>query len=283
MFKRDLDRFSDCYKRTDSLPLGAGALAGTTYDTDRAYLAKELGFAGICSNSMDAVSDRDFAIEFLSCAATCMMHLSRFCEEIIFWNTPDVGFVELSDEYATGSSIMPQKKNPDMAELIRGKSGRVYGDLMSLLTTMKGLPLAYNKDMQEDKEPVFDAFDTLTNCLRVFSGMLATVRFNKDVMAHSAKTGYMNATDCADYLVGKGLPFRECHAIIGKLVLDCINKGCAIEDLSLDELKIYSPLFEEDLYEKISPEACLSSKISEGSTSPESVRKQLDVIKNSKQ
>ncbi len=283
MFKRDLDRFSDCYKRTDSLPLGAGALAGTTYDTDRAYLAKELGFAGICSNSMDAVSDRDFAIEFLSCAATCMMHLSRFCEEIIFWNTPDVGFIELSDEYATGSSIMPQKKNPDMAELIRGKSGRVYGDLMSLLTTMKGLPLAYNKDMQEDKEPVFDAFDTLTNCLRVFSGLLATVRFNKDVMAHSAKTGYMNATDCADYLVGKGLPFRECHAIIGKLVLDCINKGCAIEDLSLDELKIYSPLFEEDLYEKISPEACLSSKISEGSTSPESVRKQLDVIKNSKQ
>ena len=278
MFSRDMDRFEDCKKRTDCMPLGSGALAGTSYDTDREYLASELGFSKISSNSMDAVSDRDFAIEFLSCASQCMMHLSRFCEEIIFWNTSDVGFIEIDDAFATGSSIMPQKKNPDMAELIRGKTGRVYGDLMALLTAMKGLPLAYNKDMQEDKEPVFDAFDTLNDCLKVFTGMLDTLKFKAEKMARSAKTGYMNATDCADYLVKKGLPFRECHAVIGKLVLDCIEKGCAIEDLSIDELKQYSPLFEEDLYEKISPEACIASKISEGYTSFESVKKQLEKI-----
>ena len=278
MFSRDLDRFEDCKKRADCMPLGSGALAGTSYDTDREYLASELGFSKISSNSMDAVSDRDFAIEFLSCASQCMMHLSRFCEEIIFWNTSDVGFIEIDDAFATGSSIMPQKKNPDMAELIRGKTGRVYGDLMALLTAMKSLPLAYNKDMQEDKEPVFDAFDTLNDCLKVFTGMLDTLKFKTEKMARSAKTGYMNATDCADYLVKKGLPFRECHAVIGKLVLDCIEKGCAIEDLSIDELKQYSPLFEEDLYEKISPEACIASKISEGSTSFESVKKQLEKI-----
>ena len=278
MFSRDLDRFEDCKKRADCMPLGSGALAGTSYDTDREYLASELGFSKISSNSMDAVSDRDFAIEFLSCASQCMMHLSRFCEEIIFWNTSDVGFIEIDDAFATGSSIMPQKKNPDMAELIRGKTGRVYGDLMALLTAMKGLPLAYNKDMQEDKEPVFDAFDTLNDCLKVFTGMLDTLKFKTEKMARSAKTGYMNATDCADYLVKKGLPFRECHAVIGKLVLDCIEKGCAIEDLSIDELKQYSPLFEENLYEKISPEACIASKISEGSTSFESVKKQLEKI-----
>ena len=278
MFSRDLDRFEDCKKRTDCMPLGSGALAGTSYDTDREYLASELGFSKISSNSMDAVSDRDFAIEFLSCASQCMMHLSRFCEEIIFWNTSDVGFIEIDDAFATGSSIMPQKKNPDMAELIRGKTGRVYGDLMALLTAMKGLPLAYNKDMQEDKEPVFDAFDTLNDCLKVFTGMLDTLKFKTEKMARSAKTGYMNATDCADYLVKKGLPFRECHAVIGKLVLDCIEKGCAIEDLSIGELKQYSPLFEEDLYEKISPKACIASKISEGSTSFESVKKQLEKI-----
>ncbi|MBQ6607649.1 MAG: argininosuccinate lyase [Firmicutes bacterium] len=278
MFSRDMDRFEDCKKRTDCMPLGSGALAGTSYDTDREYLASELGFSEICSNSMDAVSDRDFAIEFLSCASQCMMHLSRFCEEIIFWNTSDVGFIEIDDAFATGSSIMPQKKNPDMAELIRGKTGRVYGDLMALLTAMKGLPLAYNKDMQEDKEPVFDAFDTLNDCLKVFTGMLDTLKFKNEKMAKSTKTGYMNATDCADYLVKKGLPFRECHAVIGKLVLDCIEKGFAIEDLSIGELKQYSPLFEEDLYEKISPEACIASKISEGSTSFESVKKQLEKI-----
>ncbi len=276
MFSRDLERFEDCKKRTDCMPLGSGALAGTSYDTDREYLASELGFSRISSNSMDAVSDRDFAIEFLSCSSQCMMHLSRFCEEMIFWNTSDVGFIEIDDAFATGSSIMPQKKNPDMAELIRGKTGRVYGDLMALLTAMKGLPLAYNKDMQEDKEPVFDAFDTLNDCLKVFTGMLDTLKFNTEKMAGSTKTGYMNATDCADYLVKKGLPFRECHAVIGKLVLDCIKKGCAIEDLSIAELKQYSPLFEEDIYEKISPEACIASKVSEGSTSFESVKKQLE-------
>lgn len=279
MFSRDLDRFSDCKKRTGCLPLGSGALVGTSYDTDRNYLASELGFTSVSPNSMDAVSDRDFAIEYLSCTAQCMMHLSRFCEEIIFWNTPDVGFIEIDDAFATGSSIMPQKKNPDMAELIRGKTGRVYGDLMSLLTTMKGLPLAYNKDMQEDKEPVFDAHDTLNNCLKVFTGMLDTIVFKTEKMEESAKAGYMNATDCADYLVSKGLPFRECHAIIGKLVLDCIEKGCAIEDLPLSELKVYSECFDDDIYEKISPEACISSKKSYGSTSFESVKKQLENIK----
>lgn len=279
MFKRDLERFSDCYKRTDYMPLGSGALAGTSYETDRDYTAGELGFSHICTNSMDAVSDRDFAIEFLNCAAICMMHLSRFCEEIIIWNTPDIGFIEIDDAYATGSSIMPQKKNPDMAELIRGKSGRVYGNLISLLTTMKGLPLAYNKDMQEDKEPVFDTFDTLNDCLAVFTGMLDTMKFNEDAMAKSAVSGYMNATDCADYLTSKGLPFRECHRIIGKLVLDCIGRGCAIEDLSLNELKKYSELFDEDIYSKITPAACIASKKSSGSTSYESVKEQLKAFK----
>ena len=278
MFGRDFDRFSDCYKRTDSMPLGSGALAGTSYDTDREYTASKLGFTHICENSMDAVSDRDFALEFLSASSITMMHLSRFCEEIILWNTPDVGFIEIDDAFATGSSIMPQKKNPDMAELIRGKTGRVYGDLMGLLTVMKSLPLAYNKDMQEDKEPLFDAFDTLTDCLRVFTAMMSTVRFNSKKMEESAKSGYMNATDCADYLTSKGLPFRECHEIIGKLVLDCINKGCAIEDLSIEELKKFSELFEADIYEKISPEACINSKLSSGSTSFESVKKQLEKI-----
>lgn len=279
MFKRDLERFSDCRKRTDFMPLGSGALAGTSYDTDRAYLAEELGFSNVCPNSMDAVSDRDFAIEFLSCASLCMMHLSRFCEEIIFWNTTDIGFIEIDDAFATGSSIMPQKKNPDMAELIRGKTGRVYGNLMSLLTVMKGIPLAYNKDMQEDKESVFDSYDTLNDCLKVFAAMLDTISFRADKMKESAESGFMNATDVADYLVKKGLPFRECHAVVGKLVLNCIQAGCRIEDLSIKELKQYSPLFEEDIYDRISPEACIASKISEGSTSLASVEKQLENIK----
>lgn len=279
MFKRDLERFSDCRKRTDFMPLGSGALAGTSYDTDRAYLAEELGFSNVCPNSMDAVSDRDFAIEFLSCASLCMMHLSRFCEEIIFWNTTDIGFIEIDDAFATGSSIMPQKKNPDMAELIRGKTGRVYGNLMSLLTVMKGIPLAYNKDMQEDKESVFDSYDTLNDCLKVFAAMLDTISFKADKMKDSAESGFMNATDVADYLVKKGLPFRECHAVVGKLVLSCIQAGCRIEDLSIKELKQYSPLFEEDIYDRISPEACIASKTSEGSTSLASVEKQLENIK----
>lgn len=260
MFKRDIGRFSDCRKRTDCMPLGACALAGTSYNTDRDYLAAELDFQRICTNTMDAVSDRDFAIEFLSCTSIAMMHLSRFCEEIIIWSSKEFGFIEIDDSYSTGSSIMPQKKNPDMAELIRGKTGRVYGDLMALLTVMKGLPLAYNKDMQEDKEPVFDAGDTLTASLGIFTEMLATARFNEDVMLAAARGGFMNATDAADYLVAKGIPFRDCHEIIGRMVLDCINSGKAIEDLSLEELKNYSDKFEEDIYDKISLETIIRAR-----------------------
>ena len=278
MFSRDRQRFADCCKRTDCLPLGAGALAGTTYDTDRDFVRQELGFAALCTNSMDAVSDRDFAIEFLSCAATAMMHLSRLCEELILWSSPDFGYLEMDDSFATGSSIMPQKKNPDMAELIRGKTGRVYGDLMSLLTVMKGLPLAYNKDMQEDKEPVFDAFDTLNACLEMMDGMLSTMKVNESRMAQSAKSGFMNATDAADYLVGKGLAFRDCHEIIGRMVLYCIENGKALEDLSLEVLHEFSPLFDADLYEKIDVKACIRAKKSFGSTSYESVQQQIAAI-----
>ncbi|MGI6722624.1 MAG: argininosuccinate lyase [Anaerovoracaceae bacterium] len=276
MFKRDVTRFEDCYARADYLPLGSGALAGTTYNTDRDFLAEELDFAHVAPNAMDAVSDRDFAIEFISCCSICMMHLSRFCEELILWSSKEFSFIEIDDAYATGSSIMPQKKNPDMAELIRGKTGRVYGDLMTLLTIMKGLPLAYNKDMQEDKLPVFDAGDTLKDSLNIFREMISTMKVRKDNMADAAKYGYMNATDAADYLVSKGIPFRDCHEIIGSLVLHCINKGCAIEDLSLDELKQFSDKFEDDIYEKISVRACIEGKKSKGSTSFESVKEQLE-------
>lgn len=275
MFNRDRERFSDCLKRTDYMPLGAGALAGTTYDTDRNYVAQELGFAHLCSNSMDAVSDRDFAIEFLSCCSTAMMHLSRLCEELILWASPDFGYIEMDDSFSTGSSIMPQKKNPDMAELIRGKTGRVYGDLMALLTVMKGLPLAYNKDMQEDKEPVFDAHDTLLHCLKMMEGMLSTMTVNVDRMAQSAKSGFMNATDAADYLVSKGIPFRDCHEIIGKMVLYCIENNKSLEDLSMPELKSFSPAFDDDIYDHIDIKACIKAKKSEGSTSYASVEKQL--------
>ena len=275
MFHRDRERFSDCLKRTDYMPLGAGALAGTTYDTDRTYVAQELGFAHLCSNSMDAVSDRDFAIEFLSCCSTAMMHLSRLCEELILWASPDFGYIEMDDSFSTGSSIMPQKKNPDMAELIRGKTGRVYGDLMALLTVMKGLPLAYNKDMQEDKEPVFDAHDTLLHCLKMMEGMLSTMTVNVDRMAQSAKSGFMNATDAADYLVSKGIPFRDCHEIIGKMVLYCIENNKSLEDLSMPELKSFSPAFDDDIYDHIDIKACIKAKKSEGSTSYASVEKQL--------
>jgi argininosuccinate lyase len=278
MFSRDLDRFEDCKKRTDCMPLGSGALAGTSYDTDREYLASELGFSKISSNSMDAVSDRDFAIEFLSCASQCMMHLSRFCEEIIFWNTSDVGFIEIDDAFATGSSIMPQKKNPDMAELIRGKTGRIYGDLMALLTAMKGLPLAYNKDMQEDKEPVFDAFDTLNDCLKVFTGMLDTLKFKTEKMAISTKTGYMNATDCADYLVKHGMAFRDAYKISGRLVAHCIAENTTLEELPLDVYKTYSELFGEDVYDAISLETCVAGRTSYGGPAPESVQHQIDLL-----
>lgn len=278
MFKRDKERFEDCYKRTDCMPLGSGALAGTTYVTDRDYLAQELSFAQICPNAMDAVSDRDFAIEFLSCCSITMMHLSRFCEELILWSTTEFNFIEMDDAFSTGSSIMPQKKNPDMAELIRGKTGRVYGDLFTLLTIMKGLPLAYNKDMQEDKLPVFDAGDTLKNSINIFIEMISTMKINKAVMEKAAKTGFMNATDAADYLVSKGLAFRDCHEIIGKIVLHCVQAGKAIEELSLAELKEFSSLFEEDIYEKIDLRACIAAKKSKGSTSFDSVAEQLKSI-----
>ena len=279
MFTRDSQRFADCLERTDYMPLGAGALAGTTYNTDRFFVQEQLGFENICTNSMDAVSDRDFALEFLSCASITMMHLSRLCEELILWCSPDFGFIEMDDSYSTGSSIMPQKKNPDMAELIRGKTGRVYGDLMGLLTVMKGLPLAYNKDMQEDKEPVFDAADTLIACLQMLIGMLSTLTVNVDKMAASTKSGFMNATDAADYLVSKGLAFRDCHEIIGKLVLHCIQTGRALEDLPLSELKQFSEVFEEDIYENIDIKTCIKAKKSYGSTSYESVKTQLSDIK----
>ncbi len=279
MFSRDRSRFADCLARADECPLGAGALAGTSYNTDRQFTAGELGFARVTVNGMDSVSDRDFALEFLSCVSIAMMHLSRFCEELILWSSKEFSFIEMDDAYATGSSIMPQKKNPDMAELIRGKTGRVYGDMMSLFTIMKGLPLAYNKDMQEDKPPVFDASDTLKDSLSVFTEMISTMQVKTGNMADAAKYGYMNATDCADYLVGKGLPFRECHEIIGRLVLHCIEKGCAIEDLSIDELKEFSDRFEEDIYEKISVEACIDAKVSEGGTSFARVAEQLEKTK----
>ena len=248
MLKRDRDRLEDCYGRTDCLPLGACALAGTAYPIDRKWVQQELGFRQLCENTMDAVSDRDFALEFIFCASMVMMHLSRFCEELIYWSSKEFDFVEMDDGYSTGSSIMPQKKNPDMAELIRGKTGRVYGDLMALLTVMKGLPLAYNKDMQEDKEPVFDASDTLRDSLSIFTEMIATLTYKKEVMREAARTGFMNATDAADYLVRKGVPFRQCHEIIGKMVLDCVQCGKGIEELTLEELQVYSDNFEEDLY-----------------------------------
>ena len=275
MFLRDRTRFADCRERADYLPLGSGALAGTSYVTDREFLAEELGFANIAPNAMDAVSDRDFAIEFISCCSICMMHLSRFCEELILWSSKEFSFVEIDDAYATGSSIMPQKKNPDMAELIRGKTGRVYGDLVTLLTVMKALPLAYNKDMQEGKLPAFDGGDTLKDSLNIFREMIATMKVEKDNMAGAAKFGYMNATDAADYLVGKGIPFRDCHEIIGSLVLHCIEKACAIEDLSLAELQKFSPAFQDDIFDKINVKACIEAKKSKGSTSFERVREQL--------
>lgn len=278
MFSRDRERFADCLKRIDRLSLGSGALAGTTYNTDRQFLAKELGFASVLPNGMDAVADRDFAIEFINCCSITMMHLSRFCEELINWSSVEFNFIEMDDAYSTGSSIMPQKKNPDMAELIRGKSGRVYGDLISLMTTCKGLPLAYNKDLQEDKEPVFDAVDTVKASLGIFTEMILTMTVKKDSMARAAKFGYMNATDAADYLVAKGIPFRDCHEIIGKMVFYAIKKGVALDDLTMEEFKSFSELFDEDIYEAISIVNCIKAKKSEGSTSFESVKKQLESL-----
>ena len=272
MFRRDYGRLSDIYERMNYCPLGAGALAGTTYPLDREYTASLLGFKAATRNSMDSVSDRDYLIEFLSAGATIMMHLSRFSEEMIIWNTNEYRFVELDDSYSTGSSIMPQKKNPDIAELIRGKTGRVYGALTSLLTTMKGLPLAYNKDMQEDKEMTFDAIDTIKGCIALFDGMIGTTTFRKDVMAKSAMGGFTNATDAADYLVNHGVPFRDAHGIIGQLVLLCIEKNCSLDELPLDEYKKICPVFEQDIYEAISLETCVGKRNTVGAPGPEAIR-----------
>ena len=264
MFKRDRQRLSDIYKRMNYCPLGAGALAGTTYPLDREYTARLLRFEGPTLNSIDSVADRDYLIEFLSALSTIMMHLSRFSEEIIIWNSNEYQFVELDDAYSTGSSIMPQKKNPDIAELVRGKTGRVYGALMALLTTMKGLPLAYNKDMQEDKEMAFDAMDTAADCITLFTGMIQTMKFCKDRMAKSAMNGFTNATDAADYLVGKGVPFRDAHGIIGRLVLYCIEKDTSIDALSLEELRSISDKFDEDIYDAISLKTCVEKRLTIG-------------------
>ena len=279
MLIRDLDRLADCRKRMNMSPIGCCALAGTTYNTDRYFEAEKLGFDGICMNSLDGVSDRDFCVELMGDIATLMMHLSRFSEEIILWSSWEFKFVELSDAYTTGSSIMPQKKNPDMAELVRGKTGRVYGDLMALLTTLKGLPLAYNKDMQEDKEAVFDAVDTVKMCLQVFSGMIATMKANTANMKLAAQKGFINATDLADYLVKKGMPFRSAYKISGQLVAQCIRENTVLEDLSMDVYKGYSELFDTDLYEAIDLMVCVEKRISEGGTSVASVEKQINYVK----
>ena len=260
MFYRDSDRLSDCVRRMNVMPLGSGALAGTTYPLDRESVAEELGFSGVTENSLDGVSDRDFAIELAGVLSLVMMHLSRFCEELILWSSHEFSFVEMDDAYSTGSSIMPQKKNPDVAELIRGKTGRVYGHLMGLLTTMKGIPLAYNKDMQEDKEPIFDAVDTVKLCLPVFCSMISTMTVKKDVMRQGAAGGFTNATDAADYLVKKGVPFREAHAIVGKMVFYALEHQKALDELSLEELKACSPIIEEDIYQAISLETCVNDR-----------------------
>ena len=279
MFKRDIGRLSDCYSRMNVLPLGSGALAGTTYPLDRYMVANELGFNDVTQNSLDGVSDRDFAIELLSCLSILMMHMSRLSEEIILWSSHEFGFVELDDAYSTGSSIMPQKKNPDVAELARGKTGRVYGSLMTLLTVMKSLPLAYNKDMQEDKEAIFDAVDTVKMCLPVFSNMLATMKLRKTNMYKAAQGGFTNATDIADYLVKKGIPFRSAHEIIGKMVLYCIENNKAIDDMSMEEFKSFSEKIEDDVYTEISLEKCVSGRKLPGGPARETAQKAIDNAK----
>ena len=279
MFKRDRSRLTDIYKRMNYCPLGSGAMAGTTYPLDREYVASMLGFEGATLNSMDSVSDRDYCIELLSALSTIMMHLSRFSEEIIMWNSNEYRFIELDDAYSTGSSIMPQKKNPDIAELVRGKTGRVYGDLMSMLTTMKGIPLAYNKDMQEDKEVTFDAIDTVKDCIHLFTGMIDTMKFRKDIMAKSAMNGFTNATDAADYLVKKGMPFRDAHGVIGRLVLYCIDNDKCIEDCSIEELKGIDEMFESDIYDAISLKTCVEKRLTKGAPGPDTMREILKLHK----
>lgn len=281
MLARDRARLSDCRARADVMPLGSGALAATTYPLDREMAARELGFSKISQNSLDAVSDRDFAAEFIFCLSMIMMHLSRFCEELILWSSHEFSFIEMDDAYSTGSSIMPQKKNPDVAELIRGKTGRVYGSLTALLTMMKGLPLAYNKDMQEDKEPVFDAVDTVGLCLNVFGKMLKTVKINRAAMLNAAKGGFTNATDVADYLVKKGLPFRKAHEIVGRLVLYAIGQGKSLDELSIDEYKALSPAFEGDVFGAISMEACVNGRAIVGGPAFETVRRAIENAKAS--
>ena len=279
MFKRDHERMRDISKRMNTCPLGSGALAGTTYPLDRDYTAKLLGFDGPTLNSMDGVSDRDYLLELLSALSIVMMHLSRFCEEVIIWNSNEYQFVEIDDAYSTGSSIMPQKKNPDIAELVRGKTGRVYGALTSLLTTMKGIPLAYNKDMQEDKEMSFDAIDTAKGCVALFTGMLSTMQFKKDNMHASAKNGFTNATDAADYLVNHGVPFRDAHGIVGQLVLYCIEKDIALDDMSLEEYKAISPVFEEDIYDAISMETCVNKRLTTGAPGKAAMEQVIQIYK----
>ncbi len=278
MFIRDYGRIKDAVKRMNSSPIGSCALAGTTYDTDRYFEAEHLGFDSITMNSIDGVSDRDFCLELLSAYSVLMMHLSRFCEEIVLWSSWEFKFIELDDSYSTGSSIMPQKKNPDMAELIRGKCGRVYGDLVALLTTLKGLPLAYNKDMQEDKEAIFDAVDTVKLCLSVFEPMIATSTVLKDNMLTASKKGFINATDLADYLVKKGMPFRSAYKLVGETVAYCIANNTVLEDLPFEKYAELSELFEEDVYNEISLETCVNKRISAGSTGPASVKAQIEYI-----
>ena len=278
MFARDVTRLEDCAKRLNVCPLGSGALAGTTYPINRAQTAADLGFDGPMSNSLDGVSDRDYALELLSDLSILMMHLSRFAEEIILWCSWEFKFIELDDAYATGSSIMPQKKNPDVAELVRGKTGRVYGDLMGLLTVMKGLPLAYNKDMQEDKEPVFDALDTVEMCIPVFAAMLDTMTVRTDNMRKAAGRGFINATDCADYLTKKGMPFRDAYTVTGRLVADCTARGKTLEELTLEELRGVSDLFGEDVYEALNLENCMALRNSFGGPARESVERQIALI-----
>ena len=280
MIKRDYDRLCDCRKRTDVMPLGSGALAGTTYPLDREFVADELGFSAVTQNSLDGVSDRDFAIEFSGCLSILMMHLSRFCEELILWSSHEFSFVEMDDAFSTGSSIMPQKKNPDVAELIRGKTGRVYGDLMGLLTTMKGIPLAYNKDMQEDKEPVFDAIDTVKMCLPVFCDMISTMTVKKDNMLKGAKGGFTNATDAADYLVKKGMPFRDAHAVCGKLVFYAISKDKSLDELTIDEFKEFSDIIEEDIYDAISMQTCVNGRTVIGGPAKATVENAISAAKD---
>jgi argininosuccinate lyase len=271
MFKRDIERLSDCYKRTNVMPLGSGALAGTTYPLDREMVKDLLGFDSVTLNSLDGVSDRDFVIELASCLSICIMHLSRYSEELILWNSNEFSFIEMDDSCSTGSSIMPQKKNPDVAELIRGKSGRVYGDLTTILTVMKGIPLAYNKDMQEDKECIFDAIDTLKLCIPVFNKMISTMKINKDKMRKGASGGFTNATDAADYLVKKGMPFRQAHEVIGKMVLYAINNEKALDEFTMEEFKACSDIIEDDIYEAISLETCVNERKTIGAPSAEAV------------